>query len=71
MQTQTRYYDFRFGERNAGYFSIESSPGHLSMVATFVLERIIHKNVFEIEHNGYRVTAFRKGINESLKSETI
>ena len=55
------YYDFSIGEQNAGYYTINSRPGVITMLAKFMLDGEIYENFFELKHDGDRVTAYRSG----------
>jgi hypothetical protein len=64
MDSYQLNYDFKIEPENAGYFTITSDEGDITMLAKFVVDGEIHENLFELKHDGLNVTAYKTGNNE-------
>jgi len=62
----TLYYDFSFGDKNAGYFEVRQSSGKIYMNAKFEMGGELLVNPFEITYEGEKVLAVRAGDGEWL-----
>jgi len=57
-------YDFRFGDQNAGYFTIAEAADHIRMVAIFKLGDEVFENAYELRLADGRVTHYKAGDND-------
>jgi hypothetical protein len=64
MHRYQRYYDFKLGQINLGYFTIVRKPGHIMMMAKFETDGEVTENLFELKLDDHHVTAFKIGGGE-------
>ncbi len=55
------FHDFRFGDRNAGYFEIRDDGSEIFMNAVFEMKGERYENPFGVRYEHDRVLAFRMG----------
>ena len=55
------FYDFRFGDQNAGYFEISDDGSTICMKAVFQMEGERYENPFRVRYERERVLAFKTG----------